>query len=225
MKNRAILRIMAFALCLCALMLASCEKKQEFDFTLDSNGNYVDEKSGVTYVPVPFSYEAIEMGEGEVYTYGYQVMYPIVGVDPSEWIVDSVTGIVFRNANTPLPTFEEMKLSSVQLVRDSAMKTFVTDPSKIEQLRGLYLDGVRVERPNGQVFEPMTLRYCDSSIGICYVLTYYEYVEEQTVIDENGEEIGKGKFFLYDRCEDVCVMIDGLPEGLLSSKSETKAEG
>lgn len=216
MKKRNLIRALAALLCLCALALCSCGEK--YYFALDEEGNFVDEKSGVTYNIAPLCYEAISVSSEIFATQGKVDFFAITGTDTSRWLSDSF-GIVYYAKGTKLPTLKEMNVSHVDIFENDELVDKVSDPEKINELKALYENGKESAYPGAAGLTPnvnLRLKFADADHGIYYVLAYLEYPQEYVYKNENGKTVNCGKKFIYNRGE-ICLAVDGLPTGVYGS--------
>jgi hypothetical protein len=217
MKARNMIRILSALLCICSLLLCSCGKK--YEFSVDEEGYFVDDKTGVTYDIAPFCYEAISVSKDVFAEQGEREFFTITGSDTSKWLCDTF-GIVYYEKGMKLPTLKEMNISYVDITKDDVIVEKVSDGEKITALKELYENGTKTYYPGNAGFVPdvnIRLKFADAENGIYYVLAYFEYPQDYVYKDENGKETNFGKKFLYNRSEGICLAVDGLPAGVYGS--------
>ena len=218
MKKRNMIRIISALLCLCTLILCSCGKK--YEFSVDEEGYFVNDKSGVTYDIAPICYEAISVSEDAFAEQGKREFFAITGTDTSKWLCDTF-GIVYYAKGMKLPTLKEMNISYVDVTENDAIVKQISDAEKINELKAFTESGKETAYPGAAGFAPkvnLRLKFADTENGVYYVLAYLEYPQDYIYKDESGKEINCGKKFLYNRGDGVCRAVDGLPEGVYVSK-------
>ena len=219
MKRNIVLRIFAVALALLTLLLCSCAKK--YDFSHDSNGDLVNDKNGVTYKIAPFCFEAIEVSDTLFAEQGDVQFFAIVGADTSKWLCDSF-GSVYYASDYQLPTLQEMGVDYVDVTEDDVVVNTVSDAALISELKLICANGSYAEYPGKMGFAPVVnlrLRFSDRDSGICYVAAYLEYAKDYVCTLEDGSQINYGKKFIYDRANDTCISVDGLPAGVYGANN------
>ncbi len=217
MKRKNMIRIIAALLCVCSLLLCSCGKKNEF--SVDEEGNFVHDKSGITYDIAPFCYEAISIGKEVFAKQSEREFFAITGTDTSKWLCDTF-GIVYYAKGSKLPTLKEMNVSYVDITNDDVIVEQVKDAEKINALKELYENGTKSYYPGNAGLVPevnIRLKFADTENGIYYVLAYFEYAQDYVYKDANGKTTNFGKKFLYNRAEGLCLAVDGLPAGVFGS--------
>lgn len=182
-------------------VLAGCSKRGKFES--GDNGIYRDKKTSVSYKDAPACYEAYERSD-ELYGSGKGVsFYTIVGLDPLEWLCEE-SGTVFYSENTKLPTLSEMDISSVGIYWETSeilKLADVTDENMIAGLKGSYVSGISLTYLPDTPTINWKIKFCDTSLGLCYTVTYLEYAEDYIVTGEDGEQINCGRKFFRNRYE------------------------
>ncbi len=219
MNRKIMLKIFAVILAAVTLLLCSCGKK--YDFSADVNGNLVNDKNGVTYEIAPFCFEAIQVSDEVFAQQGDVQFFAITGADTSKWLCDSF-GNVYYASDYRLPTLQEMGVDYVDVTEDDVVVNTVSDAALIDELRFICANGTDAEYPGKTGLAPVVnlrLRFSDKDIGICYVAAYLEYAEDYIYTGEDGKTINYGKKFIYDRANDNCISVDGLPAGVYGSNN------
>lgn len=217
MKKRNMIRVLSALLCLCALLLCSCGKK--YEFSVDEEGYFVDNNSGITYDIAPFCYEAISVSKEVFAEQGEREFFAITGADTSKLISDTF-GIIYFAKGTAMPTLKEMNISYVDITSDDAIVEQVSDGEKINALKELYENGTPCPYPGNAGLVPnvnIRLKFADNELGLYYVLAYFEYAQDYVYEDDNGKKTNFGKKFLYNRAEGLCLAVEGLPAGVYGS--------
>ena len=114
-----------------------------------------------------------------------------------------------------------MNISFVNVYDGDVFSYAVSDAETVSELIDLYYSGEETSYPGNSGMTPkvnLRLKFADKTIGIYYVLAYYEYAEDYIVTDESGAQTNYGKTFVHNRETGRCVAVDGLPEGAKSSK-------
>jgi hypothetical protein len=165
------------------------------------DGKYVDKKTDVAYFAAPLCYEPLAIGT-EVYgVLGNVQLFTIVGADPTKWLCDA-SGTVFYADNIELPTLDAIGTSYAELVFNDLSLGKITEAERISALTGAYASGTVLEKPSWGINDleiNWRIKFTDESIGIFYVLEYYEVKEDYIVTDAQGNEINYGKRFLFNR--------------------------
>ena len=219
MKRNITFKILAAILAVLTLLLCSCGKK--YDFSSDENGDLVNEKNGVTYKIAPFCFEAIEVSEEIFAEQGEVQFYAIVGADTSKWLCDSF-GSVYYASDIQLPTLQDLGVDYVDVTEDDIVVNTVSDAALISELKLICANGKDAKYPGKEGLAPVVnlrLRFSDRDIGICYVAAYLEYANDYIYTLENGSQVNYGKKFIYDRANDLCIAVDGLPVGVYGANN------
>ncbi len=194
--------IISAACVLLCLMLVGCSSNT---FKV-SDGKFVDKKTDIAYKDAPACYEPIEIGTKKHGELDSLVLYEIVGADPARWLCES-TGTVFYADGVHLPALSEMNISKSELlINTTDTKELSADISSA--VIKAYTDGESIARPMPSAEElahSVMLKFYDSSIGICYLLSYMELKEDYTVGDTNY-----GRYFVFNRFEGRCVAVPNL---------------
>ncbi len=205
-RMRYITAAVALALCVCAV-LCGCSKGNKFTM---KDGMYVDKKTNVAYHDAPACYEPLAIGT-EIYgILGEVELFEIVGADPKLWLCEA-TGTVFYADGVTLPEVDELNTSYMTLVYEDVQVAKVTDAATIEKVAKAYVDGQNIQKPSwpADMYDiNWRVRFIDESLGICYVIAYFELDEDYVITDDTGAEINYGKRFLYNRFEDKMVAVD-----------------
>ena len=206
------------------LLLCGCGRK----LTVNDDDTYTDRRSGVTYAPLSPCYEPAAIG-AEYATYKLSgmktVLYQVGTLEPEQYLTSEYYA-VYANRELNVPDFAALTLTKALLYKttnaaipaltlkseDDAQKSVIT------ALRQAYLEGARVSYPSFYEREASyTLRFEASNLpGLYYTVTYIEYAEDIT--DEiDGVPTNLGRYFLYDRYNQICVAVDDALHALLKS--------
>ena len=198
-KRRYIITAIAVICALCAV-LTSCARGNKF---LAVDGKYVDQKTKVAYTDAPACYTPVGISD-EVYgRIGDITLYKITGADPTKWLCEG-SGIVFYADTETLPTLDQMSISKVSLTMEGAELDSFTSAEDIGLLTSAYLEGESIQKPflNEDSYKiNWRVTFVDSSIGICYTVSYFVLTEDYTVVAEDGSQINYGDRFFYNRFE------------------------
>ena len=219
MKRNITFRIFVAILAIFMLLLCSCGKK--YDFSSNENGDLVNDDNGVTYKIAPFCFEAISVSDELFAEQGDVQFFAIVGVDTSKWLSDSF-GNVYYASDIQLPTLQEMGVDYVDVTENDVVVNKVSDAALIDELKLICANGEDAEYPGKMGFAPVVnlrLRFSDIENGICYVAAYLEYENDYVYTLTDGSQINYGKKFIYDRANDICISVDGLPEGVYGTNN------
>lgn len=212
--KRITLKIFAAILATLCILLCSCGKK--YDFSTDEKGNLVNDKNGITYEIAPSCFEAIEVSDEVFAEQGDRQFFSIVGGDTSKFLCDTF-GIIYYAKGTELPTLQEMGVDYVDVTENDVLVNTVSDAELIDELKLICANAELAEYPGKMGIAPIVnlrLRFSDKDIGICYVAAYLEYANDYIYVDDDGKEINYGKKFIYDRSNDICISVEGLPDGV-----------
>lgn len=183
----------------------------------DSEGKYVNEKTGKVYLIAPDCYtvtsyrsdEAVALNDGVSF-------YAVDGTENDSWLYSPDFGILLYAEGETLPTLSELAptMMDVRLEDDGIMKTAfeVGSADKISAVLGAYESGNELrymgERANYTFYLEFT---SEGYPWLVYNLVFMQFAEEYLTYgkDENGEDtvIENGKNFLYNRTEDRFVAI------------------
>ncbi|MBQ9086344.1 MAG: hypothetical protein IJY47_04065 [Clostridia bacterium] len=170
--------------------LISCSKKGD-RFGTDEQGRTMNEKTGVVYQIAPDCYAPIQVEEDVYGSSASNVYHAIVGADPTDWLYGEL-GMLLYAEDVVLPSLNQMKIDRIGVYDSSDSRLGeLTDTAVIENAVSGYLEGEN--HPYSGLISPLahyTLRFEDSSLGICYVVNYLEYA---------GESEEERVFYLYCR--------------------------
>ena len=207
-RTRYIFSAVALLLCVCAL-LCSCGKGNKF---VMKDGMYVDKKTNVAYHDAPSCYEPLAISDEKYGMCGEVELFKIVGADPTKWLCEA-TGTVFYADGVTLPALNEMNTSYATLFYETETLAKITDASLIAAIAKAYVEGETLDKPSWStsIYDVnWRIKFADETIGICYILAYFELNEDYIGIDETGTEINYGRRFLYNRFEDKMVVVDDM---------------
>ena len=207
-RTRYIISAVALMLCVCTL-LCGCSKGNKFVW---KDGMYVDKKTNVAYHDAPSCYEPLAISDEKYGVLGEVELFKIVGADPTKWLCEA-TGTVFYADGITLPELDEMNTSYMTLVYETETIATIKDATLIASLAKAYVDGETLSKPSWStsIYDiNWRIRFADETIGICYILAYFELNEDYIVTDEMGVEINYGRRFLYNRFEDKMVVVDDM---------------
>ena len=165
-------------------LLSSCSKKGD-QFGTDEQGRTMNEKTGIVYLIAPDCYAPISVEDTVYGSSASNVYHPITGADPTAWLYGEM-GMLLYAEDVTLPTLGQMSVSRIS-VMDSAGGEMgaITEHGEISEAVTCYTQGEN--EPYMGFIQPLalyTLRFEDSSLGICYVVNYLEYqgkTEEERV--------------------------------------------
>ena len=179
----------------------------------DSEGRYVNEKTGVVYYVAPGYYSVVSYNAEEAVALNDGVnFYAVDGTDNDKWLYSPDFGILLYAEGETIPeTLEDFAPTTmnVRLEDDGMMRTVFEEQSK-EKISSV------LDAYNGEE----TLRYkgtranykfhleftSDSHPWLIYNLVYLQYAEPYVTYEENesGESVAveHGKDFLYNRFDD-----------------------
>ncbi len=208
-KSRYITAAVALALCVCAI-LCGCSKGNKF---VMQDGMYVDQKTDIAYHDAPACYEPLAIGEERYGLLGEVELFEIVGADPTKWLSEA-TGTVFYADGVTLPRVDELNTAYMSLVYEKSLEETIqiakiTDAAVIETVAKAYADGEAISKPSwsADMYDVnWRIRFADESIGICYVLAYFE-LDKDYITTVDGTEVNYGKRFVYNRFEDKMVAL------------------
>ncbi len=205
------------------LLLCGCGRR----LTVNGDDTYTDRTSGVTYVPLSPCYEPASLGE-EYASFKLSgvktVLYEVGGVLPEHYLASAYYG-VYANSALTVPDFAALELTRVLIYQTTGntipVLTLKSETDKhqdvIAALKAAYLEGARVSYPSFYERKASyTLRFEASNLsGLYYCITYIEYTEDihQEI---GGQDVNLGKYFLYDRYNQVCVAVDDSLHALLN---------
>ncbi len=191
------------ALCVVLCVLTVGCSSDSFEI---SDGRFVNKKTDIAYTDAPACYEPIEMSTKKYGEIDSVILYEIVGADPEKWLCES-TGTVFYAEGVQLPALSEMNISKSELLLDTSNgKELSADTSGA--VIDAYTEGENISRPmplSEEIVHTVSLRFSDSSLGICYLLSYMELSEDYTVGESNY-----GRYFVFNRFENRCVAVSDL---------------
>jgi hypothetical protein len=167
------------------------------------DGKYVDKKTGIAYYDAPACYQPLSISEEKYGILGEVELFKMVGADPKSWLCEK-TGTIFYAEGVTLPAVNEMTVSYLSVVNDDKEVTRITDAAVIASLASTYVNGAEIEKPHWLTDAYVInwrLKFVDETLGICYVLEYYELSEDYVVTDVWGEKTNYGKKFIYNRFE------------------------
>ena len=185
--------VLVLLLSLC-LLFSSCASLAWVEPT--GNG-FVHSQSGIRYVYAPTGYAAgsleaspVAKTRGELL--GTVDLYPVRGL-PVEKFLCSFEGVLLCAEGISLPTFEELRISSIGIYRvsDGVAIAATSKKETVDQVRSAFRQGAWFERNlistsiRGQSYE---LRFAADGeyAGLCYVLRYL-MLQEDVLIYENIE--------------------------------------
>lgn len=202
----------------CAALFVGCSKGNEFAF---EDGRYVDGKTQISYIDAPACYAPVAMGD-EIYgTLGDSKFYRIVGADPEKWICEE-GGTVLYAQGVELPTLGKMNISAANVMAEDVRIAQLTDTT-ISELVAVYEGAPRINKPmvtDGMLTTNWRIHFIDESLGIYYVLEYFEFGEDYVIKSDTNEEINLGRRFIYNRFEGVCVMAGEVLSELVTEYEE-----
>ncbi|MBE6578017.1 MAG: hypothetical protein E7653_07790 [Ruminococcaceae bacterium] len=219
-KSRYITAAVALLLCMCTL-LCGCSKGNKF---VMQNGMYVDKKTDISYHDAPACYEPLAIGTERYGMLGDVELFEIVGADPKQWLCEA-TGTVFYADGITLPAVDQLNTSYMALMYEETQIAKITDAALIEKVAKEYVNGENIAKPswNSDMYDVnWRVRFVDESIGIFYVIAYFELAEDYVVTGTDGVEINYGKRFLYNRFEDKMVVVS---DALAPYVAEYKEQG
>ena len=178
---------------LCAVMLfSSCSKLPEFAY---KDGAFVNEKTGISYLPAGDNYEAIALQSDKEVARIIQkgmddiVMYPISGIDSEKMLTNELYE-VFYAEGTKLPTLWEMDPEQMHICRTVTLTyslATVTSAAELEELIDIYRNGKGFSENEidvGLDKERYDLKFQSSAYeGIYYCLIYWEFEDEVLVYE------------------------------------------
>lgn len=206
MKAKKYIATACAVLLTAATLLCSCARANKFQMSDD--GKYVDKKSGVSYIDAPYCYEPITAGEKAYGKLGEANFYEIVGADPTKWLTSS--GVVFYADGEELPTLGEMDISYASVELDGSLTFSISDGAVLRSLVGIYENSEAVDRPSpalptSDYVINWRIKLADESLGIYYVLSYFE--------------MSDGRKLLFNRFEGRCVDAGNVLERYVSEYS------
>ena len=204
------------ALILSAALFCSCTLS-----LTEQDGKLIDKKNGITYLPAPICFEPIST-DAEVYAKsGKLELYPITGLDTSEWIsepYDGIGGVWYADAIT-LPTLGEFGADKIYICVESTITTAlgqVTDQSDVDAIVDAFMTGEKVSVPDSGKSYKLKFeseKYPGIYFNLLFIAKPME--GEQTITldpDDPDSEIKTVPYyyydcFLYDRSTKTCVKI------------------
>lgn len=228
MKKTALLA----AFILTALLLCSCALN-----LTEQDGKLVDKKNGITYLPAPICFEPVRTDE-ELYAKSKTLeLYPITGLDTSEWISEPYDGIggVWYSDKLTLPTLEEFEANRIYICVESTITTAlgqVTEQSDVDAVVNAFMTGEKVSVPDSGKSYKLKFE-SEKYPGIYYNLLFIAkpMEGEQTIAldpDNPDSELKTVPYyyydcFLYDRSTKTCVKIGNELEKYLSFNTEAES--
>lgn len=211
MKTKRYLTAACAILLTAATLLCGCSRANKFQVSDD--GKYVDKKSGVSYIDAPYCYEPISAGEKAYGRLGEADFYEIVGADPTKWLTSS--GVVFYAEDEKLPTLSEMDISYASVELDGTLTFSITDSAVLSSLIGIYENSEAVDRPSpalptSEYVINWRIKFADESLGIYYVLSYFE--------------MSDGRRLLFNRFEERCVNAGNVLERYVAEYSSLASD-
>ena len=201
-KTKNMFRAVALALVviMLATALSACAKGNKFVY----DGDYFkDKKTDVKYIDAPSCYEPVSIGE-KIYGHSEDAkFYQISDKDPLRWICEE-GGTVFYAEGETLPALDEMNVLYAEICVDTnteAVRRTIHDKEEISEAMAGYLEGESITYTGIPTKSIYKIKFADVSLGLFYTLTYIRYESEYTLIGDDGEEVGYGKDFLYNRFE------------------------
>lgn len=184
MKKRNKLLAAVLSLVILLLCFCGCAEKEN-PFGTDEQGRTMNEKTGIVYLIAPDCYAPISVEDTVYGSSASNVYHPITGADPTAWLYGEM-GMLLYAEDVTLPTLGQMSVSRIS-VMDSAGGEMgaITERGEISEAVTCYTQGEN--EPYMGFIQPLalyTLRFEDSSLGICYVVNYLEYqgkTEEERV--------------------------------------------
>ena len=205
-------------LLVCVIFLVGCSKKNEFKL---DGGKYADSKTKISYTDAPGCYAPVAMGDKIYGTFGDSKFYQIVGADPEKWICEE-SGTVLYAQGVELPTLGQMSVTRTDVMAEDVRIAQLTDAT-VKELISVYESAQRISKPmvtDGMLTTNWRIHFIDESIGIYYVLEYFELSEDYVIKSDSGEQINLGKRFLYNRFESVCVSAGDVLASLVTEYEE-----
>lgn len=185
-------------LALTLTFLVSCNKLPELELT--DNGNYLDPKTGVIYIPAPGCYEPASVGQ-EYRRIGDDPMKTIGSLDPEKWLCEEKFKNVFYSSDIQLTPFEKMTVKQIKLCYEDVYAieyASITDADEIVKVMDVYLHG-----------EP----------GVGFAVTPEKVLSVKFVFEECPEiyynlvyscDLSTGEAYLTNRYEHKIIKADGL---------------
>jgi len=174
------------------LLLASCAKLPELDYT---NGAFVNEKSGVSYLAAPMTYKARNHVEnGEIAKIPHtktedMILYSIEKIDPEKYLSND-EGQLFYNSTLTLPALWEMGVEQINVVSSATVQysiVSVTDANDVASIVSAYQSGVHF--PSDEISLELTPKRYDLEFesstypAFYYTLTYWSFPTEVLVYE------------------------------------------
>lgn len=191
MMKRTLLRTLLLLL-LASLLLSSCSKIPELDY---SNGSFVNEKSGVSYLAAPLNYKARNYLEnGEIAKIPYKktedmILYSIDKVDSEKYLTNTESQL-FYNSTLKLPALWEMQTEKVNVVTVAEIQhsiVSITEEADIAAIVNAYQNGVHFS--HDEISVELTPKRYDLEFAsplypaFYYVLTYWSFQSEVLVYE------------------------------------------
>ena len=190
------------------LCLFGCAEKGA-QFGTDEQGRTMNEKTGDVYLIAPDCFAPIAIEEAVYGSSSSNVYHAVTGADPAKWLYGE-QGMLFYATDVTLPTLEQMAIDRVSVLDSAGVAVgALSDTAEVLAAVLCYTEGTN-ETYLG-VIQPLrlyTLRFEDSSLGICYVVNYLEY---------QGETEEERVAYLYCRSERRFVAVSDSLQGAVEA--------